>query len=159
MSSTRLAFFSFGLPLLLLAACAPTINVATPDPVKIDINMNVDVKSPPMPAKTETAGPGVAERRRLRMGEVQEMKNARVIGEDRDAYLKVVERPKEEGYAAYVDRVIAEENRDRVQLYMESAKQKGQPLEITEQAYAKLWAERAYPGEYIQAVDGQWTKK
>jgi uncharacterized protein len=148
------------LALLGLVGCAPTVNVATPDPVKIDVNMNVNIKSAPMQSTAEsTAGPGLAERRRLRMGEIQELKNARVIGEDRDGYLKMVTRPQDEGYAAYAEKSLKDENQDRTRLYLDYAKQQGKPLEIIEQEYARQWSDRAYPGELIQSVDGTWKNK
>lgn len=148
------------LSLLGFVGCAPTVNVATPDPVKIDVNMNVNIKSAPIQSTTsETAGPGLAERRRLRMGEIQELKNARIIGENRDGYLTLVTRPKDEGYATYADKVVKDENQDRTLLYLDYSKQQGKPLEIIEQEYARQWSERAYPGELIQSLDGTWKNK
>lgn len=148
------------LALLGLVGCAPTVNVSTRDPVKIDVNMDVNIKSAPIQNAAPTnAGPGLAERRRLRMGEIQELKNARIIGEDRDGYLTIVTRPKDEGYAAYADKLVKDENRDRTQLYLDYAKQQGKPLEIIEQEYARQWSDRAYPGELTQSVDGAWKNK
>ena len=144
----------------LLASCAPTIRVLAPDPVKIDVNMDVNIKSPPMPGTGATASPpGLAERRRQRMGEVQTLKNAGVAGENRDGYLEIVTKPADAGYAAYAAGLLKDENNDRTQLYLGETKSRNQPLELIEHDYAKKWHERAYPGEYLQNDDGQWVKK
>jgi hypothetical protein len=77
---------------LVLAGCAPTVNVATPEPVKIDVNMKVDVnyKEDPNKAKVDPlAQESLAQARRNRTGEVQTLKNDRVIGEARTGYLEI----------------------------------------------------------------------
>jgi uncharacterized protein YdbL (DUF1318 family) len=145
---------------VLLGACVPTVRVVTPEPVKIDVNMNVNIKSPPMPGTSDTGTvTNLAARRRLRMGEIQDLKNGHVIGENRDGYLEIVEHPTDVGYNTYAANLVKDENTDRTQLYLDNAQQQGKPLEIIEHDYAHQWAERAYPGEYIQDADGQWKKK
>ena len=93
------------------------------------------------------------------MGEVQALKNARVVGENRDGYLEEVEIPIDSAYRAYAESVVKEENVDRTQLYLDYARQQDKPLEIIERDYARQWVERAYPGEYVQGGDGKWMKK
>jgi hypothetical protein len=63
------------------------VNLATPEPVKVDVNVRLDVyqKTAPTKAKEEQSSLEVAANRRLRSGEIQQLKNDRVIGEDRDA--------------------------------------------------------------------------
>lgn len=106
-----------------------------------------------------TLDPQVADRRRLRSGEVQSLKNARVIGENRDGYLEIINPPKEENYRNWAKKVVSEENEDRTKLYMTQAKIQGKPLEEIEKEYAKKWQEMSYPGEYIQEYNGKWIQK
>ncbi len=70
-----------------------------------------------------------------------------------------MEPPSDTSYATYVEGIVKDENNDRSQLYLDTAKQQGKFLEIVERNYAKQWADRAYPGEYIQNADGKWIKK
>ncbi|WP_236027786.1 YdbL family protein [Candidatus Methylacidithermus pantelleriae] len=147
-----------GVPLLVLSwGCSPTVKVVTPEPVRIHIRMDVEVKTPKLvaPKPVET----VAERRRMRMGEVQQLKNARVIGENRDGFLSIVQPPKDPAYAAYAKKIVEEENRDRLELYLANAKTQSRALEVIQEEYAQRWRERAFPGEWIQLPDGTWKQK
>ena len=146
---------------LFLAGCAPTVNLATPDPIKVDINVQLDVyqKTPQHKAKEEQSGLQIAADRRLRSGEIQGLKNARVIGEDRDGFLKVLKEPADATYRAYADKVVTDENNDRAYLYSANAQTQNKPEEMVERDYAELWRERAFPGEWVQKEDGTWTQK
>jgi uncharacterized protein YdbL (DUF1318 family) len=141
----------------LLSGCSPTVKVVTPEPVRIQVNMEVRVKTPKLeaPKTVET----VAERRRMRMGEVQKLKNARIVGENRDGFLSIVQQPKDPAYAAYAQKIVEEENRDRLELYIANAKTQSKALEVVEEEYAQRWRERAFPGEWIQLPDGTWRQK
>ncbi len=144
---------------LFIVGCAPTIRVATPDPVKIDVAMKVDVHTEESAKKIneDASSTRVAEDRRARMAEVQNLKNDRVAGEDRDGYLVIRQAPTDPKYADYAKRIVQEENNDRVLLYMRSAREQGKPLELAQREFAKLWRERAFPGELVQQDDGSWT--
>ncbi|QSR88687.1 YdbL family protein [Methylacidiphilum caldifontis] len=143
---------------LFLYSCSPTVKLTTPEPVKINVNMGVVVTEKESPNRI-TLDPQVADRRRLRSGEVQSLKNARVIGENRDGYLEIINPPKEENYRNWAKKVVSEENEDRTKLYMTQAKIQGKPLEEIEKEYAKKWQEMSYPGEYIQEYNGKWIQK
>ncbi|QSR87081.1 YdbL family protein [Candidatus Methylacidiphilum infernorum] len=145
-----LSFCAFG--------CSPTVKLTTPEPVKINVNMGVVVTEKESPNRI-TLDPQVADRRRLRSGEVQSLKNARVIGENREGYLEIINPPKEENYRNWAKKVVAEENEDRTKLYLTQAKIQGKPLEEIEREYAKKWQEMSFPGEYIQEYNGKWIQK
>jgi uncharacterized protein YdbL (DUF1318 family) len=151
---------ALGLGLMGLSGCAPTINLATPQPMKFDLGVRLDVyqKTPPKP-KDEESALQIAYNRRLRSGEIQALKNDRVIGEDRDGYLDLRRTPDNAGYLAYAKSVINSENADRTVLYLANAQSQSRPLEMIESDYAKLWYDRAFPGEWVQKEDGSWIQK
>jgi uncharacterized protein YdbL (DUF1318 family) len=145
----------------LLTGCAPTINIATPQPLKADIAVRLDVyeKSAPNKAKDEQSSIEVAKNRRERSGEIQGLKNAGVIGEDRDGYLDIIHPPTDQKYLQYAQGVVEAENADRSFLYLENAQSQNKPVEIIERDYAKLWDDRAFPGEWVQKDNGTWIRK
>ncbi len=151
----------FLLAAICLAGCAPTINLATPKPVKVDIGVRLDVyqKTPVTKAKDEQSSLTIAANRRLRSGEIQQLKNDRVVGEDRSGYLDVKNPPAAAAYLAYAKGIVTAENADRSYLYLANAQTQSKPLELIEDDYAKLWRQRAFPGEWLQKEDGTWTQK
>ena len=144
-----------------LAGCSPTINLATPKPVAVDVAVRLDVyqKTAPTKAKEEQSSLEIAANRRLRSGQIQQLKNDGVIGEDRDGYLDLRTKPSDPKYLLYAQEVIDAENADRSFLYLANAQNQNKPLELVEGDYAKLWSDRAFPGEWIQKEDGTWTQK
>jgi uncharacterized protein YdbL (DUF1318 family) len=140
--------------------CVPTINLATPEPVKVDVGVRLDIyQKTPLKSKNETSSLEIAANRRLRSGEIQQLKNDRVIGENRDGYLDLRRTPSDPKYLAYANSVINAENTDRTILYLASAQSESKPLEAIEEQYAKLWVDRAFPGEWVQKEDGTWIQK
>ena len=148
-----------------LTGCAPTINLATPEPVKVDVAIRLDVyqKTNPGEAKQELSSIEIVKNRRLREGEVQGLKNNGIVGEDRDGYLSLrvdLKDPKYDAkYVTYVEGIIAAENADRAYIYLANAQSQNKPLEMIETEYARLWRERAFPGEWVQKENGSWTQK
>ena len=151
----------FLLASLFLDGCAPTVNLATPEPVKVSVDVRLDVyqKTAPTKAKDEQSSLQVAANRRERSGEIQQLKNDRVIGEDRDGYLDLRNPPKDPTYLAYANKIVSDENSDRSYLYLTNAQTQNKPLELVEKDYAQLWQDRAFPGEWVQKEDGTWTPK
>jgi uncharacterized protein YdbL (DUF1318 family) len=151
----------FGAALCSFTGCVPTVNLATPQPVKVDIGVRLDIyqKTPPTKANEEQSSLQIAADRRLRSGEIQQLKNDRVIGEDRDGYLDIKKAPTDPKYLAYAKSVVTTENADRSVLYLASAQSQSKPLELIEGEYAQLWRDRAFPGEWVQKEDGTWTQK
>jgi uncharacterized protein YdbL (DUF1318 family) len=144
-----------------LSGCAPTVNLATPEPVKVDVGVRLDVyqKTAPAKAKEEQSSLEIAANRRLRSGDIQQLKNARIVGENRDGYLELRKPPTDPKYLEFAKGVVEAENADRSYLYLSNAQSQSKPLEVVEAEYAKLWSDRAFPGELIQKEDGNWTQK
>jgi uncharacterized protein YdbL (DUF1318 family) len=163
LSPSHLRFHAGAPPLigLLLAGCAPTINLATPDPIKDDVAVRLDVyeKTAPTKAKEEQSNLEIAKNRRQRSGEIQQLKNDGVVGEDRDGYLDQRKTPKDPKYLTYAQGIIGAENADRAYLYLTNAQTQNKPLEMIEREYAQLWSDRAFPGEWVQKEDGTWIQK
>jgi uncharacterized protein YdbL (DUF1318 family) len=149
---------------LSLGGCSPTINLATPDPVKVDVAVRLDVyqKTAPTKAKEEQSSLEIAANRRIRSGQIQQLKNDGVVGEDLDGYLVVMSKKKpllDPKYLAYAQGVVDAETADRSFLYLTNAQTQNKPLEMLEREYAQLWSERAFPGEWVQKENGTWTQK
>jgi len=145
-----------------LSGCSPTINLATPNPIKVDVGVRLDVyqKTAPTKAKDEQSSIQIAANRRLRSGEIQSLKNQRIVGEDRDGYLDIHNPPKDDPkFLAYVQGVVDAENNDRSYLYLANAQSQNKPIEEVEKEYAQLWADRAFPGEWVQKENGSWIQK
>ena len=149
--------------LLLLPACNPTVHVATSEPLKVDVNMRVDIYQHSTGDAPAEGPEGEAQtRRRTRMAEIQNVKNTRIVGEDRHGLLAIMQAPPGE-YGDYVRRTVEAENADRLALMKQLAAERRVPLAQIETEQATLWQERAFPGEWIevQAPDGvwRWTQK
>ena len=145
----------------LTSGCAPTVNLATPHPVKVDVGVRLDIyqKTPPAKSNQAESSLEIAKNRRLRSGEIQQLKNDRVVGEDCDGYLKMYKAPVDPKYLTYANTVVDSENSDRSILYLANAQAQNTPLEMIERTYAQMWHDRAFPGEWVQKEDGTWTQK
>ncbi|NJL19495.1 MAG: DUF1318 domain-containing protein [Bdellovibrionaceae bacterium] len=145
----------------LLASCAPTIRLDTPEPVKIDVAMKVDVYSHEVKKDKQdgTAALNPAERRRNRMAEVQTLKNNRYVGEGNDGLLHVRELPTDPAYAAYAKEVLEAENADRNALFTTKAEEAAKPQSAIRSEFAAAARQSAFPGEWLQEDDGQWVKR
>ena len=124
---------TLALAALALSGCTSIpIDVGTKDPVKVDIAMKVDVyqhadpngpkKTAPQPAPTD-----VAKSRRNRMGEIQVLKNSRLVGESHAGALEIRTLPPGE-YGDYVKTTVDAENSDRGRLIEKLAKEKTSPF-------------------------------
>jgi uncharacterized protein len=144
-----------------LEGCAPTINLATPQPLTADINVRLDVyeKTSPSKAQDEQSSLEISKNRRLRSGEIQQLKNDGVVGEDRDGYLDIRRKPADLKYLEYANSVVNAENADRSFLYLANAQSQNKPLEEVENQYAQLWRQLAFPGEWVQNANGTWIRK
>jgi len=158
--SSKLSAAALVFALAGLSSCAPTVNLATPQPMNFDVGVRLDIyqKSPPKP-KDEESALQIAYNRRLRSGEIQQLKNNRIVGEDRDGYLDLRPTPASAAYVSYARGIVNAENADRTVLYLANAQTQSRPLELVESDYAKLWYDRAFPGEWVQKEDGTWIQK
>jgi uncharacterized protein YdbL (DUF1318 family) len=150
---------------VLLAGCkAPTVNLSTPDPIKVDINMRVDIyergggSAAPKPPAPSADLPAVDARRRARMGDVQNFKNSRLVGENRQGLLVVRDQP-EGSYGRFVEKTVAEENADRMVVMRQLAAERNMSLEDIQAQQGELWRNRSFSGEWIEvsAGPGAWT--
>jgi len=159
---------------LLTTACTggPTINIGTKqplkvDPVKVDLNMRVDVYQhadatvqkrvlAAQPAPTED----VQTRMRNRMGEVQVLKNNRLVGESRKGLVEIRSQPPGE-FGEYVQRTVEAENKDRATMMQEIAQKKNLAIEEVQRQQAELTRNKAFNGEWIEVPqpDGSFAWK
>ncbi|MCE9611919.1 MAG: YdbL family protein [Chthoniobacter sp.] len=153
---------------LALAGCnSIPIDVGTKEPVKVDIAMKVDVyqhADPNGPKKPAVLAPvtDVAKSRRNRMGEIQILKNSRLVGENHAGYLEVRTQPPGE-YGDYVKTTVDAENSDRGRLIEKLAKEKNIPVSQAERQQAELFQKGAFTGEWIEEPDANgkfaWMQK
>ena len=147
----------------LLAACNPTVHVATSEPLKVDVSMRVDIYQHATSDAAAEGPEGEAQtRRRARMAEIQNLKNARIVGEDRHGLLAIIQAPPGE-YGDYVRRTLEAENADRLALMKQLAAERRVPLAQIETEQATLWREHGFPGEWVEMQDAdgtwRWTQK
>lgn len=146
---------------LALAACAPTVNLSTPEPVKIDVNMNVHVTTEQVQKTIDGTDADHSPRQaiRNRMAEIQNLKNNRLVGEANTGLLEIKDLPADPAYKAYVERVVQEENRDRQAVITAEAEARKMPVSSVAREYARRKRESSFAGEWIQMEDGTWTKR
>ncbi|MFZ4776154.1 MAG: DUF1318 domain-containing protein [Terrimicrobiaceae bacterium] len=154
---------------ILATGCSvPTVNLSTAEPIKVDIAMRLDVyqhSKETAAAKTGVTAIPASEpetRRRNRMADIQNFKNSRLIGENRDGLVTVrVDTPGEEG--DYVRKTVSAENEDRMALMKTAAERDKKSLPALQAEQASLWQKRSFEGELIEVSkpDGtfEWTEK
>lgn len=161
---------SVSLALILFAGCknGPTINIGTKqplkvDPLKVDLNMRVDVYQhadatvQKRVAATQPAGvEDVQTRLRNRMGEVQVLKNNRLVGESRKGLLEVRNQSPGE-FGEYVQRTVEAENKDRTAMMQEMAHKKNLALEAVQSQQSELARNKAFNGEWIEVPQPDGT--
>jgi len=152
---------------LALAACSSIpIDVGTKEAVKVNIAMKVDVYQHSDPAGPKKATPppqaDIGKSRRTRMGEVQILKNSRLVGENHAGYLEVRTVPPGE-YGDYVRTTVDAENSDRARLIEKLAKEKNITVSEAERQQAELFQKGAFAGEWIEVPDAEgkfsWKQK
>jgi uncharacterized protein len=156
--------------LIALAGCTegPTVNIGTKqplkvDPLKVDLNMRVDVYQhgdPTVQKRVTTAQPAGSEdvqtRLRNRIGEVQVLKNNRLVGESRKGLLEIRNQPPGE-FGDYVQRLVEAENKDRAAMMQEIAQKKNLALEEVQRQQAELARNKAFTGEWIEVPQADGT--
>jgi uncharacterized protein YdbL (DUF1318 family) len=161
---------SLSLAFIALAGCAngPTINLDTKrplkvDPVKVDLNMRVDVYQHPdatVQKRAATVQPAATEdaqtRLRNRMGEIQVLKNNRLVGESRSGLLEIRNKPPGE-FGEYVQRLVDVENKDRLAMMQDIAQKKNLAPEEVQRQQAELSRNKAFSGEWIELPQSDGT--
>ncbi len=155
---------------VLLGGCAlPPVSIATPQPIKVNINMKLDVYQHGQPlVEKKPAAPDVEtpediqDRRRMRLGELQPLKNSRLIGENHLGLLEV-RNPVAGEYGDYVRETIAAENKDRQALMENMAKVQKISLADVQKQQAATAVHSAFNGEWIETQKPggtyAWTQK
>lgn len=147
---------------LLMASCIDPldVNVNTPQPIKVDLSMDVHVyQHGAVDKKKEATDIGfraAMDGTRNRMGEVQELKNSRLVGEGRNGLLSIRNRPAGD-FGDYVEKTVDAENLDREVLMRHEAEEQGKPLD---EVRAEQWRHRqrkSFPGEWIEVADESGT--
>lgn len=158
------------LAFVLLAGCTngPTINIGTKqplkvDPLKVDLNMRVDVyqhADTTVQKRVASAQPTATEdaqtRLRNRMGEIQVLKNNRLVGESRKGLLEIRSQSPGE-FGEYVQRTVDTENKDRTAMMQEIAQKKNLVLEEVQRQQAELARNKAFDGEWIEVPQPDGT--
>ncbi len=150
------------LAILFLAGCqTPTVNLSTAQPIKVDIDMRLDVyeHSSAKPGATPAPGvkPGVTtstpeSRRNNRMADIQQFKNSKIVGEDHNGFVDILQPPDGE-FGIYVRKTVDAENADRKELMQTLSEQQKIPLATVEQQQGVLWYNRSFKGEMVQVKD------
>lgn len=154
---------------LCLGSCLPTIDVdvATPEPIKVDLSMDVHVyqhgKVDEKTSEEQASYRAAMDSRRNRMEEIQELKNNRFIGENREGKVEIRNKPAGE-YGDYVVTTVRDENRDREVLMRHEAAEKGVGIGQIRAEQWRHWQRKSFPGEWIEleSPDGSsfvWQQK
>jgi hypothetical protein len=137
-----------------LCGCKPlAVHLATEEPIKVDIKMKMDVyqhEPPGLVRKPEVrASEDPEAARRLRMGEIQALKNSRLVGEDHLGLLAIRNLPVGD-YGDYVKKTVEAENADRAKLMDKLVKERGLPLAEIQRSQADLFRQSAFSGEWYE---------
>lgn len=140
---------------IVLAGCTNLgVDLNTDEPIKVDISVKLDVyqhqREEKVPSSTAGAtSVSLEERRRRRMGEIQNLKNNRIVGENHLGLLEIRTEPPGE-FGDYTNRIVTEENEDRLKLMNQLASNESVPLTTIQDRQAKLFYERAFSGEWVE---------
>lgn len=146
------------------------VPLTTPDPIKIDpidVKIRLDVYQHGENLKEGELDQSVQEvqtQSTNRIEEIQKLKDARVIGENHQGLLAVVEPPSDETYKKYSEDLVEKENKDRIFLMKNEAQNRKVMMHDIQKERWKHESRRAFPGEHIeqQKKDGkgyEWVKK
>ncbi|MEM1443298.1 MAG: DUF1318 domain-containing protein [Verrucomicrobiota bacterium] len=144
--------------LLSLSSCLPTfdVNVATPEPIQVDLAMDVHVyqhgNADARSSEEQASYREAMNARRDRMQEIQELKNNRLIGENREGKIEIRNKPAGE-YGDYVAKTVRDENRDREFLMRREADEKGVSVSTIRDEQWRHWQRKSFPGEWIEVED------
>jgi uncharacterized protein YdbL (DUF1318 family) len=96
----------------------------------------------------------IKQRMKDRLDEIETLKIAKTVGEDKNGYLQVLG-----DISAASKTVVEAENADRKLVYTAIAAKTGASAETVGQSRAKIIANSAAPGIMLQAPDGSWYEK
>ena len=152
----RAATICLMLPALFAGCKAFDVNVATPEPIKVDVAMDVHVYQHAQPdqkvVEKQATYRSTMDSRRDRMAEIQELKNNRLVGENRKGLLEVRNKPAA-AYGDYVKETVASENRDREFLMTYEAEEKDVSIDTIRIEQWRHWQRKSFPGEWIEVEE------
>lgn len=97
------------------------------------------------------------------LSDVLEHKRAGVLGETNDGLLEIREPGKlKKLLARKVEKLVADENADRLDLYREVVKANGLPearIKNVQKSFARSFQAESPSGTWMQDVDGKWAQK
>jgi uncharacterized protein YdbL (DUF1318 family) len=144
-----------------LAACAPTVNVATEKPIQIAVDVRIrlddDVKQllgaerSGVQARGLEVQPVSLEDSRA----VASAKKARLVGERIDGYLAAVRAKPQPSLSALIER----SNAARRTAYAALAAKNAVSTRAVEQVAGERRIEEAAPGEWVMRADGSWAPR
>ena len=140
------------------------VNVNAADPIKVDVTMDVHVYQHGGAAVKKTKDKDieaadykeVVERRRDRMGDIQTMKDDRIIGENHKGLLSVLikEGDTRNWPLEYVRETVGDENQDRTFLIEhEASRDKEKTVSDVQREQWEQKQRKSHPGEWIETVD------
>lgn len=152
--------------LFFLASCQKPfeVNVNAAEPIKLDLSMDVHVYQHGGAAVKKTKNKDVEaadykevlERRRDRMGDIQTMKDDRIIGENHKGLLSVLIKEGDTRHwpLEYVRETVQEENLDRDFLIEhEAARSKEKTVSDIRREQWEQKQRKSHPGEWIEKMD------
>jgi hypothetical protein len=143
------------------------VNLETQEAIKVDIAMRIDVhqygEKPQEEKDAQLSHEQVVERMRARMAEIQELKNNRLVGENRLGLLEIRDLPAGD-YGDYVKKTVLGENTDRAYLMTRETQEQGVELTEIQRQQWENWKQNSWPGELIEvegAMPGrfEWVRK
>jgi len=108
-------------------------------------------------AERARIGAAVAEQR-LRSGDVQAMKNLRLVGENARGLLEARAAGIDDRFPG-AEELVRRENASRDEVYRYVARRDTKPLDVVQHEYAEQWRLRSYPDEWLETDDGRWYQK
>jgi len=122
------------------------------------VQQNLGVTEPSAAERARAEIAAVATAQRLRWGQIQDLKNQRLVGENA-AGLLVPRVPDVDAQWPGASTLIADENADRRRIYDFVAAHQGRPVADVERDYAERWRLLAFAGEWVQTPEGVWYQK
>lgn len=156
----------FGLTALIgLGGCTsfPAVPITTPEPIEVNIKMRVDVHQIGAEERSQIEEiqqrerEDVIERLRDRSGEIQELKNNRLIGENHRGLLTILNKPAGT-WGEYTVETVDAENADRMSLMRWEADEGGRRLEQVQREQAAQNIAQSFPGEWVEIRDEETNR-
>lgn len=152
--------------LFLFIGCTPSVKLIAPqEPVKIDVDMKIEIVSkkddqPPVVIETKSTQ-STEEARRKRVSEYQNLLNRGVVGINRKGLLELRPLSPQDTDREYIEKVIAEENADRIKIMEAQGKKDGKTIDQSERELYERLRQMAFSGEWpiwieVQNTQGQW---